>query len=122
MGFVNYNGVMFGNRMSLNLLQQLKSLVPKDKQYLLDINDFLKFWIKGKISKREEKIFYTSLYGNKKENSYEEKKQNNHSLCSGASAADTWHGSRGENKAKTGSKEKDNDHRADIPFEIKRGV
>ena len=66
MGFVNYNGVMFGNRMSLNLLQQLKSLVPKDKQYLLDINDFLKFWIKGKISKREEKIFYTSLYGNKK--------------------------------------------------------
>ncbi len=66
MGFMNYNGVMFGNRMSLNLLQQLKSLVPKDKQYLLDINDFLKFWIKGKISKREEKIFYTSLYGNKK--------------------------------------------------------
>ena len=57
---------MFGNGMSLNLLQQLKSLVPKDKQYLLDINDFLKFWIKGKISKREEKIFYTSLYGNKK--------------------------------------------------------
>lgn len=52
--------------MSLNLLQQLKSLVPKDKQYLLEINDFLKFWIKGKISKREEKIFYTSLYGNKK--------------------------------------------------------
>ena len=36
--------------------------------------------------------------------------------------ADTRHGSRGENKAKTGSKEKDNDHRADIPFEIKRGV
>ena len=64
---MNYNGVMFGNGMSLNLLQQLKSLVPKDKQYLLDINDFLKFWIKGKISKREEKIFYTSLYGNKKD-------------------------------------------------------
>lgn len=67
MSFMNYNGVMFGNGMSLNLLQQLKSLVPKDKQYLLDINDFLKFWIKGKISKREEKIFYTSLYGNKKD-------------------------------------------------------
>ena len=67
MSFMNYNGVMFGNGMSLNLLQQLKSLVPKDKQYLLEINDFLKFWIKGKISKREEKIFYTSLYGNKKD-------------------------------------------------------
>ena len=37
---MNYNGVIFGNGMSLNLLQQLKSLVPKDKQYLLDINVF----------------------------------------------------------------------------------
>ncbi len=57
MGFVNYNGVMFGNRMSLNLLQQLKSLVPKDKQYLLDINDFLKFWIKGKYRKEKKRYF-----------------------------------------------------------------
>lgn len=64
---MNYDGVMFGNGMSLNLLQQLKSLVPKDKQYLLDTNDFLKCWIKGKVSQREEKIFYTSLYGNKKD-------------------------------------------------------
>ncbi len=64
---MNYEGVMFGNGMSLNLLQQLKGLVPEDKQYLLDINDFLKSWIKGKISQREEKIFYTSLYGNKKD-------------------------------------------------------
>lgn len=64
---MNYDGVMFGNGMSLNLLQQLKSFVPKDKQYLLDINDFLKCWIKGKVSQREEKIFYTSLYGNKKD-------------------------------------------------------
>lgn len=58
----------------------------------------------------------------KEENNYEEKKQNRHSLCSGAAPADTRHGSRGESKAKTVSKEKDNDRRADIPFEIKRGV
>lgn len=64
---MNYEGVIFGNGMSLNLLQQLKSSVPKDKQYLLDINDFLKYWIEGKISKREEKIFYTTLYRNKKD-------------------------------------------------------
>ena len=64
---------------------------------------------------RIQKIF-------KEENSYEEKKQNRHSLCSGAVPADARHGSRGKNKAKTGSKEKDNNRRADIPFEIKRGV
>lgn len=64
---MNYDGVMFGNGMSLNLLQQLKPLVPKDKQYLLDVNEFLKSWIEGKISQREERIFYTSLYGNKKD-------------------------------------------------------
>lgn len=58
---MKYDGVMFGNGMSLNLLQQLKSLAPKDKQYLLDINDFLKFWIKDIILQRGEKIFYTSL-------------------------------------------------------------
>lgn len=67
MSSVNYDGVVFGNGMTLCLLQQLKGLVPKDKQYLLDINEFLKCWIKGKISQREEKIFYTSLYGNKKD-------------------------------------------------------
>ena len=64
---MNYDGVIFGNGMSLCLLQQLKGLVPKDKQYLLDINEFLKCWMKSKISQREEKIFYTSLYGNKKD-------------------------------------------------------
>lgn len=74
------------------------------------------------LDKDKHAIFIRIQMIFKEENSYEEKKQNNHSLCSGASAADTRHGSRGENKAKTGSKEKDNDHRADIPFEIKRGV
>lgn len=53
---------------------------------------------------------------------YEEKKQNRHFLCAGAAHADTRHGSRGENKAKNVSKEKDNHRRADIPFEIKRGI
>ena len=39
---MHYDGLIFGNGMSLNMLQQLKSLVSKDKQYLFDINDFLK--------------------------------------------------------------------------------
>lgn len=34
----------------------------------------------------------------KKADNYEEKKQNSHSLCSGAANADTRHGSRGKNK------------------------
>lgn len=74
------------------------------------------------LDKDKHAIFMRIQMIFKEENSYEEKKQNRHSLCSGAAPADTRHGSRGENKAKTGSKEKDNDHRADIPFEIKRGV
>lgn len=62
---MTYDGIMFGNGMSLNLLQQLRGYIPTDKQYLLDIDDFLKYWINGKITKREERILYHSLYGNK---------------------------------------------------------
>lgn len=61
---MKYDGILFGNGMTLNLLQQLKPFVPQDKQYLLKIDDFLKCWIKGGITKREERIFYSSIYGN----------------------------------------------------------
>ncbi len=60
-----YDGLLFGNGMSLNLLQQLRKYIPVGKQYLLDVNSFLKCWINGEITKREERIFYNSLYGNK---------------------------------------------------------
>lgn len=74
------------------------------------------------LDKDKHAIFIIIQMIFKEADNYEEKKQNNCSLCSGVAPADTRHGSRGENKAKTGSKEKDNDRRADIPFEIKRGV
>lgn len=64
---MKYDGLIFGNGMSLNLLQQLKSFIPLQKQYLLDIDDFLKQWIEGKITRREETIFYTAIYGNRKD-------------------------------------------------------
>lgn len=51
--------------MSLNLLQQLKNYTPRDKWYLFDIDDFLKKWIGNSLSKREERILYSCIYGNK---------------------------------------------------------
>jgi len=66
------------------------------------------------VNKDKHAIFRITQMIFKEADNYEEKKQNRHFLCSGAAPADTRHGSRGENKAETGSKEKDNDRRADI--------
>ena len=62
---MHYDGIMFGNGMTLNLLLQLKAFIPQNKRYLLDINDFLKSWVEDKLTQREERIFYTAIYGNK---------------------------------------------------------
>lgn len=64
---MKYDGILFGNGLTLNLLYQLKQEVPEEKQYLLNIDDFLKAWLNGKISQREERTIYCSIYGNKKD-------------------------------------------------------
>lgn len=62
---MKYDGILFGNGMTLNLLKQIKPFIPETKQYLLDIDDFLKCWINNEITNREERIFYSSIYGNR---------------------------------------------------------
>lgn len=37
-----YDGIIFGNGMTLNLFNQLKVHIPKEKQYLFSIDEFLK--------------------------------------------------------------------------------
>lgn len=58
-GFImHYNGIMFGNGLTLNLLNQIKEFIPHEKRYLLNINDFLNHWTNNKLTAREERIFY----------------------------------------------------------------
>ncbi len=35
---MHYDGIMFCNGLTINLLQQLKPLIPKNKKYLLSID------------------------------------------------------------------------------------
>ena len=63
---MKYNSLLFGNGLTLNLLHQLQPYIPENKCYLLSIDSFLKEWIKGGISQREENKLYTAMYGKDK--------------------------------------------------------
>lgn len=63
---MKYNSLLFGNGLTLNLLYQLQPYIPENKCYLLSIDSFLKEWIKGGISQREENKLYTAMYGKDK--------------------------------------------------------
>ena len=62
-----YDGILFGNGMSINLLSQLKKYVPQEKQYLLNLDNFIKYWIDEKVSERENRQLYRAFYGNSKD-------------------------------------------------------
>lgn len=64
---MKYDGFLFGNGLTLNLLYQLKEEVPKERQYLLNVDDFLHTWVKGELTPREERYLYSALYGNQKD-------------------------------------------------------
>lgn len=57
-----FDGVIFGNGMTLNLFDQLKVHIPKEKQYLFSIDEFLRKFISNKLPFKEEqyieKVFY----------------------------------------------------------------
>lgn len=71
------------------------------------------------VNKDKHAIFKIIQMIFKEADNYEEKKQNRHSLCSRLATADAWNGSRDENKAETGSKEKDNDGRQTYKLKLK---
>lgn len=59
---LKYDGFLYGNGLTINLLYKLKKYIPQDKQYLLNIDDFLKCLIYGQVSKREENKVYIGIY------------------------------------------------------------
>lgn len=67
---MKFDGILFGNGMTLNLLNQLSANIPEEKKYLLDIDQFIRMWIDGSLSIREERILKSEFYGrNAKNNS-----------------------------------------------------
>lgn len=63
---MNYDALLFGNGLTLNLLYQLKPYIPENKHYLFSINTFLQHWINGSLTPREENRIYSAIYGNQK--------------------------------------------------------
>lgn len=63
---MNYDALLFGNGLTLNLLYQLKPYIPEDKHYLFSTNAFLQHWINGNLTSREENRIYSAIYGNQK--------------------------------------------------------
>ena len=64
---MNYDGIIFGNGMSINLISQIKPYVPVEKQYLLELDNFIKSWIDGKLAEKENRQIYRIFYGNSKD-------------------------------------------------------
>lgn len=60
-----YDGIIFGNGASKNLLDKITYLFPQDKQYLLNIDEFLHYLIQEKLNKREENRIFNILYKKK---------------------------------------------------------
>lgn len=68
---MKYDGFLYGNGLTINLLFQLRQYIPQEKQYLLSIDDFLKMLIVGKVSQREEHKVLIGIY---KKNTFETQK------------------------------------------------
>lgn len=54
---MKYDGFLFGNGLTVNLFQKLKSKVPKDKKFLLSIDEFLVEISEGKNKEIDNYIF-----------------------------------------------------------------
>lgn len=57
-----YDGFLFGNGLSLNLLNQLMTCVPSEKYYLMSVDSFLKALINRDLSEREQRKVFKLLY------------------------------------------------------------
>lgn len=58
----SYDGILFGNGMTCNLLSQLKGCIPSKKWYLLNVDDFANALINNKLSPIEKNVFFKVLY------------------------------------------------------------
>lgn len=60
-----YDGLIFGNGLTLNLLFQIREKVSEEKRYLFSIDEFMKYFYEGRLSPREDDIVFYSFYKNK---------------------------------------------------------
>ena len=60
-----YDGLLFGNGMTLNLIEQLRKYIPEEKRYLLSIDEFMKCFYDSRLSLREDNIIFRSFYKDK---------------------------------------------------------
>ena len=71
MVYDKFDAILFGNGMTLNLFYQLREYIKAEKQYLLDIDSFLKYLIEDKLTHREEQCVFKVFY---RKNSHENNK------------------------------------------------
>jgi len=57
-----YDGILFGNGLSINLMNQIRQLFPSNKQYLVNVDEFLRYFIENKLSRREEYRVFNIIY------------------------------------------------------------
>lgn len=57
-----YDAFLFGNGLTLNLLNQLKEYVPVEKRYLLNLDDFLNAYINNNLNSNEVKTMNALYY------------------------------------------------------------
>ena len=60
-----FDGFLFGNGLSLNLLSQLKSYIHLNKHYLLSSTDFINAFVTNKISAKEDNKIFDLFYSSK---------------------------------------------------------
>lgn len=70
-----YDGFLFGNGLSLNLLNQLKSYIPTNKHYLLCSTDFINAFVNNKISTKEDNKIFDLFYSSKNVSNYKNYKE-----------------------------------------------
>ena len=58
-----YDGLIYGNGLTLNLFSQLKTFIDKDKHYLLNIDDFILKLIENELTYREKNRIFKVLFG-----------------------------------------------------------
>lgn len=57
-----YDGFLYGNGLTLNLLNQLKSEIPIEKHYLLDVDQFFRLLATNKLNRRDERKIFKIFY------------------------------------------------------------
>lgn len=62
---LEFDGFLFGNGLSINLLSQINSFIDDEKKYLLNFDKFIKNFFDNALSEREERLIFNFFYKKK---------------------------------------------------------